>query len=58
MGSFQQRPIRDQREEFELELRALLTKEAGEREPTTSELRKADGLALRILDLYDKYAGR
>lgn len=58
-NGYQQRAISDGREQFELELRDLLTKDlpsdaAGY--PMPSALRKADTVIDQILRLYDRYA--
>lgn len=61
MSSFQQKALTEGREEFELELRDLLSKDLPtDRDgfPKSSELRKADTLVQAILDLFDRCAGR
>lgn len=56
MSSFQQRPISSNREEFEMELRDLLTKDVRGTLPSPTELKKADDLISKILALADRYA--
>jgi hypothetical protein len=59
MTGFQQRAITEGREQFELELRDLLTKnlpEDAKGYPASSSLRKADVTITRILELFDRYA--
>lgn len=59
MAGFQQRPITEGRDAFELELRDLLTKDLTEDAhgfPMPSALRKADTVIDQILKLYDKHA--
>jgi hypothetical protein len=59
MAGFQQRAITEGREQFELELRDLLTKDLPEDAkgyPMPSALRKADTVIDQIMRLYDKHA--
>lgn len=56
-----QRPLLPGREEFENELRDLLTKDVpADRNgyPSPSAIRKADDLVAKILSLYDRCANR